>query len=121
MTLFKIIERATDFGSFRSRNDLFSFTLKILVYMVPAIILGHYTDITVKNMKMRRILGENNLYYILFQTLVNIATLYLFILFLTDFMSEFQRTISGGYFIVLYFGMQTNYIDMMKDYMNQLI
>jgi len=85
------------------------------------VILGHFTDMTVENMKTRKTLGENQLYYILFQTVVNIVTLYLFVLFLTDFMSEFQQTTSGGYFMVLYFGMQTNYIDMMKDYMNRLI
>ena len=32
-------------------------------------------------------------------------------------MSEFQVTVAGGYFIVLYFGIQTNYIDMFKEAM----
>jgi hypothetical protein len=42
--------------------------------------------------------------------------MYLILVFLSDFISEFQVTIAGGYFIVLYFGMQTNYIDMIKNY-----
>lgn len=121
MKLFNIIERASDFGTFRSRNHLISFGLKIVFYILPAVILGHFTDSIIENMKRHTILGENNLNYILFQTLVNVVTLYLFVFFLTDFTSEFQQTISGGYFIVLYFGMQTNYIDMLKEYMNRLI
>lgn len=121
MKLFTILEKATDFGTFRSRKHLFSFTLKIILYIFPAVILGHFTDKTIENMKKRETLGKNNLNYIIFQTVVNIVTLYLFVLLLTDFTSEFQQTMSGGYFMVLYFGMQTNYIDMIKDYMNRLI
>jgi hypothetical protein len=121
MELFKIIDRATDFGTLRSRNDLLSFTLKIMVYIIPAVILGHSTDITVKKNRTHNVFGKDIIYYILLQTIINIVTLYLFILFLPRFMSEFQNTISGGYFIVLYFSMQTNYIDMLKEYMNLLI
>jgi hypothetical protein len=46
--LLTMIERATDFGSFRSRNHLFPFMLKIIMYIIPALILGHYTDVIVK-------------------------------------------------------------------------
>lgn len=115
--LLTMIEHATDFGSFRSRNHLFPFMLKIIMYIIPALILGHYTDVIVKKMKTHKTLGENELYYILYQSLINVVTLYIFVLFLPDFASEFQRTISGGYFVVLYFGMQTNYIEMLKEYM----
>lgn len=121
MKLSKIIDRTTDFGTIRSRNDLLSFTLKIMVYIIPAVILGHFTDIVVKKNRIDNVLGKNIIYYILLQTIINIVTLYLFILFLPRFMSEFQTTISGGYFIVLYFSMQTNYIDMLKEYMTSFI
>jgi hypothetical protein len=72
------------------------------------------TDITVKKLQEYKALGENRIYYILLQTFIVISTLYLILIFLSDFISEFQVTIAGGYFIVLYFGMQTNYIDMIK-------
>ena len=121
MKLSKIIDRATDFGTLRSRNDLLSFTLKIMVYIIPAVILGHFTDITVKKFRTHTVFGKVITNYILLQTILNIVTLYLFILFLPRFMSEFQTTVSGGYFIVLYFSMQTNYIDMLKEYMNALV
>jgi hypothetical protein len=48
MKLHKIINRSMDFGTLRSRNDLFSFTLKMIMYIIPAIILGNYTDIYVE-------------------------------------------------------------------------
>ncbi len=48
MNFDNIIKRATDFGTFRSRENFFSFSLKCLFYIIPAIILGNYTDTTVK-------------------------------------------------------------------------
>lgn len=117
MNVYKIIDQATDFGTFRSRNDLISFTIKILVYIIPAIIMGHYIDLSFKNKRMN---DNRIMYYIFVQTILNIVILYLFILVLPRFISEFQRTISGGYFVVMYFSMQTNYIIMIKEYMNSL-
>lgn len=117
MNFCKIIDQATDFGTFRSRNDLISFTIKILVYIIPAVIMGHYIDVSFKNKRMN---DKRIMYYIFVQTILNIVILYLFILVLPRFISEFQRTISGGYFVVMYFSMQTNYIIMIKEYMNSL-
>jgi len=121
MKLFKIIDRATDFGTFRSRDSFFSFALKILIYIFPAIIIGHYTDMIVKNLKTSRVLGDNEVMYIMLQTLFIIVTMYTFVTVLSDYMSEFQMTVAGGYFIALYFGIQTNYIYVLKDYMTSLI
>jgi hypothetical protein len=121
MKLSKIIERATDFGTLNSQNNLLSFALQIIIYIVPAVILGHYTDIAIKKIKSDDVFGEVIINYILLQTMFNIVTLYSFILFLPKFMSEFQTTLSGLYFTALYFSMQPNYIDMLKEYMNSLI
>lgn len=117
MNISKIIEQSIDFGSIRSRHNFFSFTLKILFYMIPAIILGYYTDLIILDLEHDKIMGSSLIYYILLQTIVIISTLYLFIIFFNDYMSEFQSTISGSYFIVLYFGLQSNYIYMLKKYM----
>jgi len=116
MKLIHIFQRATDFGTFRSRDNFFSFALKCLFYIIPAIILGDYTDRTVKNSKTKRVLGNDTIYYILLQTFIIISTLYLILLFLSGYTSEFQLSLAGGFFIVLYFGIQTNYMDMIKDY-----
>jgi hypothetical protein len=118
MKLYDIIERATDFGTFRSHSNIFSFILKILFYMIPALILGHYTDRIVERVQEHKTLGENILYYILLQTLIIIITLYLFIKFLSHFSSEFQVTIECAYFITLYFNLQNNYINMMQEYLS---
>ena len=117
MRIFNIIERATDFGTFRSRNSFWAFAIKAMLYILPAVILGHYTDIAVQNLKKREIFGERPIYYILLQTLFVLMTLYAFALCLTNFTSEFNSSIAGSYFIVLYFGMQSNYISMIKEYM----
>ncbi len=63
-------------------------------------------------------LGDNILYYILLQTLINIATLYIILILLANYTSEFQVSLAGGFFSVLYFGIQTNYILMIKEYIN---
>ena len=68
MKLFNIIERATDFGTFRSRDNFFSFGLKILLYILPAVIFGHYTDAAIKSLKNHNVLGNTINYYILLQT-----------------------------------------------------
>jgi len=121
MKLSNIIGRATNFGTLHSRNDLLSFIIKILIYIIPAVLLGHFTDIAVKKYETHNLFDKSIIYSILLQTIINIVTLYLFILFLPRFMSEFQTTMAGGYFIVLYFSMQTNYIDMLQKYLNDLM
>jgi hypothetical protein len=118
MKLHNIIHRATDFGTFRSRENFFSFTLKCLFYIIPAVILGNYTDTIIQRLQTDNKLGVYTLYYILLQTLIIISTLYLILIFFNDYIREFQLTLAGGFFIVLYFGIQTNYIDMIKEYIN---
>lgn len=120
MNLFNIIEKSTDFGSHRSKDHLLSFALKILLYMFPAVVLGHSIDTTIHMLKKRKTLGDSTSIYILLQTIVNIIILYTFELLIHDYVREFQRTIAGSFFIVLYFGTQTNYIKMFKDYLTTL-
>lgn len=121
MNLVNIIQRATDFGTFRSRENFFSFLIKCLFYIIPAVILGNYTDITVQRIHNNNNLGDHILYYILLQTFIIISTLYIIIQLVTNYTDEFQVTIAGGYFVVLYFGLQTNYIQMINEYMNDIL
>jgi hypothetical protein len=116
MKILDIIKRALDFGTLRSRENFLAFTLKSLVYIIPAVLFGNYTDITILKLKEDNKLGDYLLYYILLQTLLIILTLYIILRLLSNYTSEFQVTIAGGFFSVLYFGMQTNYIDMIKEY-----
>lgn len=118
MKLYNIIEKATDFGTLRSQDNFFSFTLKILLYIIPAVILGNYTDNTIKKFQEYKELGDNKIYYILLQTFIIILTQYIFLVFFLNFISEFQVTVAGSYFIVMYYGIQTNYLRMIKEYSN---
>jgi len=118
MTISNIFKLATDFGTFNSRQNFVAFALKCLFYIIPAVIIGNYTDITVTKFKENNVFGENLIVYIIIQTFIIITTFYLIIIFLSDFTREFQLTLSGGYFIVLYFGIQTNYINMIKQFIN---
>ena len=118
MNLRNIIKRATEFGTFSSSKNFFSFALKCIFYIIPAIILGNYTDITVQKIQKNKLLGNYILHYILLQTLIIIATLYVIILLSRSYTDEFQLTISGAFFCILYFGIQSNYIDMIKEYIN---
>jgi hypothetical protein len=116
MTPSDIIKSAFEFGTKRSENNFFSFTLKIFFFILPAIILGKFTDVFVEKLEKNKVLGETMFFYILLQTLINIVTMYLILILFSDFTSEFQVTLAGSYFIVLYFNIQTNYIDMINKY-----
>jgi len=120
MELLNIIKKATKFGSFHSRfhsrDNYFSFLLKCVFYILPAIVIGNFTDDFIKKMSKDKDIGENIHYYILLQTFIIITTLYLIILLSSSYASEFQVTTAGGLFIVFYFAIQTNYITMIKEY-----
>ena len=116
--LLNTLKQGTDFGKFHRKENLFSFTLKCLFYIIPAVLLGNSTDTTIQILKKEKILGKNNLNYILLQTFINIITLYIILFLLYAYTSEFQVTLEGGFFSVLYFGIQTEYINMMKEYIN---
>lgn len=118
----KYLNRATDFGSLSHQNDFISFTIKIFIYIIPATLLGDFIDKSIVTMEEKEVLGgDTHALYILLQTFVNISILYLFILFLPDFLKEFQSTMPGVYFITLYFTMQTNYMNSIKEYMKFII
>ena len=117
MLLSDILARAIEFGTIRSHDHFLSFALKIVFYIIPAVVVGNSTESLVLYLKQHNLLGETTLAYIVLQTFLIISTLYLLLLFWSDFIHEFQVTLAGAYFIVLYFGVQTNYITMIQDFM----
>ena len=118
MKVHNVIHRATNFGTFSSRENFISFALKCIFYIIPAIILGNFIDTSIQKIEKNKILGNYILYYILLQTLLIILTLYLILIFSENYTHEFQITITGAVFIVLYFGIQTNYTHMIKEFIN---
>ena len=120
MNVKKILNHSVDFGSRKSRNNICSFTLKILFYIIPAVILGHFTDRMINIVEDHKMFGDNLFHYIFLQTVLIISTFYILIVLLKRFVSEFQTTIPGTFFVVVYWGMQTNYIIMLKKLMDSL-
>jgi hypothetical protein len=118
MNLLNIIRRATDFGTSRAQDYYFSFILQSIFYIVPAIILGNYTDAAVEKIKKDKRLGDYTFSYILLQTFIMLSTLYLISKFLTRYASEFETALAGVLFIVYYFNIQPHYITMIKEYLN---
>ena len=116
--LLNTLKQGTDFGKFHRKENIFSFSLKCIFYILPATILGNYNDEFVQKIKKNKLLGNNLFFYILIQTFINIIILYIILFLLYAYTSEFQVTLEGGFFSVLYFGIQTNYINMIKEYLN---
>ena len=83
---------------------------KSFALLIPGAILGHYVDTAVKRIQKKQVLGSHVGIYVLFQSLINITIIYLLHLIHQKYTSEFQRTLPGLYFSVLFFGLQSNYI-----------
>jgi hypothetical protein len=115
MNIGEIINKATNFGTIKHNDNFISFFMKILFYFIPASILGHYTDLAIIHMQNRKILGNSVLVYIFIQLLIITITLYLLVVIVNDYLYEFQVTIPGCFFIVFYFGLQTNFFVMLKN------
>jgi uncharacterized membrane protein YhaH (DUF805 family) len=118
MYLNKILKKATNFKDRHSQKNFFAFVIKCFFFIIPALVLGNYTDRMVEKVKKNKILGNNTLYYILLQTMIVIISLYLILLISTDYINSFGFTLSGNLFITLYFGTQINYILMIKECLN---
>ena len=117
MKLHDIVKKSFQYGTNTSRDNFLSFAIKIISYIIPAIALGHYTDQTIQTIQNHKLLGNNIIIYGVLQLFINIITLYILIRYFTKFASEFQQSIAGSYFIVIYFGMQTNYIEILQHHM----
>ena len=118
MNLLNIIQRSTDFGTSRAQDYYLSFILQSMFYIIPAVILGNYTDAAVERIKKDKRLGNNTLSYILLQTFIILSTLYLISKFLTNYANEFETALAGVFFIVYYFNIQPHYYTMIKEYLN---
>ncbi len=93
-----------------SEKSLVLFTIKVLLLIIPAIVLGTYTDKYVGILQKEQSLGNNVFSYVLFQTLLLILTMYMIIQTNPKVSFEFQNTNAGLFFVSLYFGLQSNYI-----------
>ena len=113
--MFDIFQQSIEFVILATGKDFFPFALKCLFYIIPPAIIGNYTDLIVKILKNKKKFGNYTPYYVLIQTLIIILTLYLINVFLSNYVSKIHITVAVSFFSVLYFGIQTNYIRMIKE------
>lgn len=93
------------------RDDSFlTMTVKSFALLVPGMILGHFLDKYIHQLKKKSVLGKSILTYVILQSIVNIGIIFLLHYLYRRYTSEFQRTLPGMYFSGLFFGLQVNYV-----------
>lgn len=107
---------ATRFGTTSARDTYLSFLIKTFLYIFPAIILGQFIDRFILSLK-KNIL-KNKVFRIFVQTIVMVSVLYLLIKFSESYANELQYTITGIFFVVLFFGVQQFYINDIQTVLN---
>lgn len=85
-----------------------------ILLIVPAIIIGHYLDESVKKMKL------NAASSVVIQTFLNILIIFGFHKVNQAYAMEFQTSLAGLFFSALFFGTQTNYMDNLKKLLGSL-
>lgn len=107
-----------DFGKKTTKKDFLSFSIKILVLLIPGILLGYYIDKIVKDLYDKQKFGKKVIYYICYQTMLSIIVLYI-LSYMSHYTEEFQNTFAGLYFTAFFFGMQTNYTSYLQRFLGE--
>lgn len=103
------------FGVPDRRNETFwLINAKSFALLVPAVLLGHYLDESVKWIQNRKKLGNHTFPYVLLQILLNTTLIYIIYKANYSYAHEFQMTIAGLFFSALFFGMQVNFVSNLK-------
>ena len=91
-------------------DTFLSFTIKFISHSLPSILVGHYLDQGVFYLQREAWLGSLPLSYMLLQ--ISIWMLFFYGLFhmIPLYTSEFQGTLTGIFFVTLFFIVQTNFI-----------
>lgn len=114
------VKNALDFGGSTKiqkieRTHFVSFFLKVLLMIVPAILLGHYTDEYVRKLQDANHFGSEKWKYIVLQTVASIFVVYLIYRLFHPYSDEFQTTSAGLFFSALFWSVQTRYVQNIKD------
>lgn len=107
-----------EFGKQDTKKSFLSFSIKIIVLLIPGIILGYYIDKIVKDLFDKERFGKKVIYYICIQTILSIIVLYI-LSYLSHYTEEFQNTFAGLYFTAFFFGMQTNYTIYLQKFLGE--
>lgn len=91
---------------FSENSFLIFFLDTIFIYIIPAIILGHHIDRIIFYMKKNKTFGKFTIVYIIIQLFLNLIILYILFKLLPLYSMELQSTLSGLFFVALFFNMQ---------------
>ena len=103
------MEREAPCTKFNSEQTFGKFFLKVLIMIIPAIIFGLLIDNSI--IYLQYIMGNDvhcSLWCIL-QTCIIVMVMYGLHVGMSWYADEFQTTLSGLFFVSLYFGIQSNY------------
>ena len=101
----------------KTPKGILALTIKVFIFLVPGIILGHYIDQYINKLKKQEVFGKNIVNYIIIQTILSVIVVYCLIHWAKSYTKEIECRIVGVFFASLYFNMQTNYIDNIQHYL----
>lgn len=114
------LRQSITFGTIESRKSFMSFMIKIFIFLIPAVVLGHLIDELMNDMYHYCNKESCERWVLFMNVVVMIWIVYLFFLFFRNFANEFQTTAAGGFFIALFFGFQPYFIYHLKDHMRHI-
>ena len=91
-------------------DTFLSFTIKFISHSLPSILVGHYLDQGVFYAQREALLGSLPLSYVLLQISIWMLFFYGIFHILPLYTSEFQGSLTGIFFVTLFFIVQTNFI-----------
>ena len=91
-------------------NTFLSFTIKFISHSLPGVFIGHYLDQGVYYVQRETWLGTSALSYMMLQIFIWMIFFYGIFHILPLYTSEFQGTLTGIFFVTLFFVVQTNFV-----------
>jgi hypothetical protein len=112
-SLKQYISRSVSDGlsfGYEKYDTFLSFTIKFISHSLPGIFIGHYLDQGIYYIQRETWLGSSSLSYMLLQIFAWMLFFYGIFHLLPLYTREFQGTLTGIFFVTLFFVVQTNFI-----------
>lgn len=101
-------------------DTFLSFIIKFISHSFPAIVVGHYLDQGVYYVQREKYLGNLTISYMTLQILAWMILFYGLFHLLPLYAAEFQGTLTGIFFVALFFVVQTNFITNIQTVLGKL-
>lgn len=115
-----MIAHGVSFGTLDSRTSIGPFIIKILLFLLPAILISHVLDEQLNRVYNDMDTDQLRIMSLMLQTLLMIVIFYVFVILFESYSKEFQTTVAGGFFIAMFFGFQPYYLLHLKEYMRRI-